>query len=205
MTCYDVFCVFMMLFLDHHLVAFCLFLFVVLLICLTQQPKTAEIFLAIEIVEILHISNEWLMLFVATSGASLPAAAFQTKIFDCSSHILMTRTSSARASSMAFQKPMQPIMYAKAASTIRFLVAGNAGEKNGKVDIDALLKYTVSALVQMAAFAAILSAFDKGIEVSGFQPPIWLSCIFFYACSLKSRILNPLSNERPMVGNPTGF
>lgn len=73
-----------------------------------------------------------------------------------------------------------------------------------EVDFDALVKYGVAGLVQMAGFALVLTAFDKGVESTGFHPPLWLNSLFFYACSLKSRVLNPLSNERPKVGSPVG-
>lgn len=54
----------------------------------------------------------------------------------------------------------------------------------------------------MGGFTLVLSAFDQAVLQTGFEPPIWLCFLFFYGCSLKSRVLNPLSNERPNADSP---
>jgi tryptophan-rich sensory protein len=87
-------------------------------------------------------------------------------------------------------------------SKTQLLSATNAGSDNNDIDFDALMKYTVAGAVQMGAFYCLLSAMDKGISSFDLSPPLWANCLFFYACSLKSRVFNPLRNERPTVASP---
>jgi benzodiazapine receptor len=110
-----------------------------------------------------------------------------------------------RRSHLPLSKPC-PTQFTRPAQAMRTqLFSMAADDQDYEVDVDALVKYGVAGLVQMAGFAILLATFDKGAEATGFQPPLWLSGLFFYACSLKSRVLNPLSNERPKVGSPTGM
>jgi benzodiazapine receptor len=75
-------------------------------------------------------------------------------------------------------------------------------ENEYDVDFDAIVKYTVAGIVQMGGLYCLLSVMDKGVSAFDFAPPLWANCLFFYACSLKSRVFNPLKNERPKVANP---
>ncbi len=84
------------------------------------------------------------------------------------------------------------------------MFAAPTGKQHDTLDVDALVKYVTAGLVQMAGFAVVLLAFDEGAKAMGFEPPFWLNFLIFYACSLKSRAFNPLSNERPKVGSPLG-
>ena len=83
------------------------------------------------------------------------------------------------------------------------LYTTSSENRETEVDVDALVKYGVAGIVQMAGFAVILSALDKGVEATSAHLPLWASGVFFYACSLKSRVLNPLNNQRPKVESPT--
>ena len=64
-------------------------------------------------------------------------------------------------------------------------------------DYDALVKYHVSISVQMALIAGVLKGFDVVMDVTGMDAPFWVTVPLFYGFSLKSRIFNPLQNNRP--------
>jgi translocator protein len=73
-----------------------------------------------------------------------------------------------------------------------------------QLDVDAITKYVIAAAVQMSAFYLLLNAMDWSVARLGLNVdsvPVWANCAFFYACSLKSRVLNPLSNERPKLAS----
>ena len=86
-------------------------------------------------------------------------------------------------------------------SNSKLFSATNAESEN-EIDVEALVKYAVAGAVQMSGFYVALSAMDYGLASFDLSPPIWANCLFFYACSLKSRVLNPLSNNRPKVASP---
>ena len=69
------------------------------------------------------------------------------------------------------------------------------------VDTDALTKYATSGIIQMSSFFALFTAMDSLVSVSGIEVPFAANCAFFYLCSLRSRIFNPLSNDRPNVAS----
>ena len=66
-----------------------------------------------------------------------------------------------------------------------------------QLDVDAVVKYTVSIATQMALFVGIFSSLDKFIAAGKRSVPFAFNFCFFYFWSLKSRIINPLSNKRP--------
>ena len=88
---------------------------------------------------------------------------------------------------MASKNPEEP--------TIRETPTPSKTQTN--VDWDALRKYGIAALVQMGLFYAIGWGLDAIVRTSGRTVPFGINCLLFYACSLKSRIFNPLSNQRP--------
>jgi benzodiazapine receptor len=75
-----------------------------------------------------------------------------------------------------------------------------------ELDVDALFKYASAGAVQMGCFYALLNALDLGVTNLNLDMdvPIWANGLFFYACSLKSRVFNPLNNKRPQVDNIQG-
>lgn len=65
-------------------------------------------------------------------------------------------------------------------------------------DFDALLKYHGAILIQLSLIASVLKGLDIGYSLVG-SPDVPTFALFpiFYAFSLKSRVFNPLDNERP--------
>eukprot|EP00550_Attheya_septentrionalis_P003582 CAMPEP_0198300438 /NCGR_PEP_ID=MMETSP1449-20131203/48251_1 /TAXON_ID=420275 /ORGANISM="Attheya septentrionalis, Strain CCMP2084" /LENGTH=342 /DNA_ID=CAMNT_0044002281 /DNA_START=13 /DNA_END=1041 /DNA_ORIENTATION=- len=69
-----------------------------------------------------------------------------------------------------------------------------------KLDTDALVKYAVALVVQMSLFTGLFAGLDALVSVSGINPasiPRVAVGFLFYFFSLKSRVLNPLNNNRP--------
>ncbi|GAX14844.1 hypothetical protein FisN_29Lh052 [Fistulifera solaris] len=65
------------------------------------------------------------------------------------------------------------------------------------VDTDALVKYAIAITTQLSLFAATFAALDWLLQ--GRSVPMALNAALFYAMALKSRVFNPLSNQRPQV------
>lgn len=79
------------------------------------------------------------------------------------------------------------------------------GSSNGsstfstELDVEAVTKYAVAAVVQLSCFAAALYALDSVLDATKMtgSVPFPAVAFLFYACSLKSRVFNPLNNDRP--------
>ena len=57
-------------------------------------------------------------------------------------------------------------------------------------------------MVQMTCFYLLFTAFDLGTKHWGTDAsaiPLWCNALFFWGCSLRSRLFNPLRNARPTV------
>lgn len=68
-----------------------------------------------------------------------------------------------------------------------------------KFDGGAVIKYATAIAIQMGLFFAIFTGFDKLVAAYSLKIPFAVNFILFYFFALKSRILNPLSNQRPKV------
>jgi benzodiazapine receptor len=66
-----------------------------------------------------------------------------------------------------------------------------------QLDTDALTKYALAAITQLTLFSATFQLIDLASAQLGANLPFPAVAFLFYACSLKSRILNPLNNQRP--------
>ena len=68
-----------------------------------------------------------------------------------------------------------------------------------QLDTDALLKYATSAITELTLFAATFQLLDvtftQLLDLDSI--PIPFAFLVFYGCSLKSRVFNPLNNQRP--------
>jgi benzodiazapine receptor len=81
------------------------------------------------------------------------------------------------------------------------LASTTNAKTDGEVDSDALVKYAVAGVVQMSLVFGLFSALDAGITALDLSVPFVVNCALFYGFSLKSRVFNPLSNERPKPKN----
>eukprot|EP00980_Cylindrotheca_fusiformis_P004700 scaffold993_cov110-Cylindrotheca_fusiformis.AAC.10 len=66
-----------------------------------------------------------------------------------------------------------------------------------KLDTDALVKYGASIAIQMGIITALFYGLDSIIAATGIEAPFPAVMAIFYVLSLKSRIFNPLNNQRP--------
>ena len=65
------------------------------------------------------------------------------------------------------------------------------------VDTGAIVKYGVAAVTQLSLISAFLYGIDQIIAQTGLTVPTAITWIMCYAFSLKSRVFNPLNNDRP--------
>jgi tryptophan-rich sensory protein len=69
-----------------------------------------------------------------------------------------------------------------------------------KIDVEALAKYTAAGITELTLFGLSFQTVDLllsrfSLSASGLPTPLLF--VLFYGCSLKSRIFNPLNNQRP--------
>ncbi|KAL7579932.1 hypothetical protein ACA910_004932 [Epithemia clementina (nom. ined.)] len=68
---------------------------------------------------------------------------------------------------------------------------------DGSLDVDALLKYGAALGIQLALFYGLFSVMDQVVASAEIDVPFGANVVFFWVMSLRSRVLNPLSNKRP--------
>lgn len=74
----------------------------------------------------------------------------------------------------------------------------DASTKTTRVDTGAIVRYISAFGIQMGLFFGLFHGLDALVAALPIQKvPIAVNFFFFYACALKSRILNPLNNQRP--------
>jgi translocator protein len=76
--------------------------------------------------------------------------------------------------------------------SIKFLPAAKS------LDVGAIVRYDAAFVIQMILFAGVFWGLDTLAQATHIQKvPFAFNVVFFYGCALKSRILNPLNNQRP--------
>eukprot|EP00536_Pseudo-nitzschia_multiseries_P007310 jgi/Psemu1/65985/estExt_Genemark1.C_1710017 len=76
--------------------------------------------------------------------------------------------------------------------------ASTASENEDTVfDVEAISKYAGAVALQMILFKGFFTGIDVLTSALDFEVPFAVNFFFFYIFSLKSRIFNPMSNERP--------
>lgn len=69
-----------------------------------------------------------------------------------------------------------------------------------RFDSTAVIKYSIALITQVSLFTVSFCSLDKVVSAIGVIKVPWiLNFFFFYAIALKSRVLNPLANNRPKV------
>jgi len=85
--------------------------------------------------------------------------------------------------------------------TVLYADAGIDGDFkfDTELDVDALAKYAAAAVIQLSCFTGAFYALDLVLDASGLTgaAPTPLVAFVFWFISLRSRIFNPLNNERP--------
>ena len=67
-----------------------------------------------------------------------------------------------------------------------------------RIDTGAIVRYAAAFCIQMGLFVGLFSGLDALVAALPLQKvPFAANFFFFYACALKSRVLNPLNNQRP--------
>jgi len=87
-------------------------------------------------------------------------------------------------------------------STSSLSMSASASNESKEVDIEAVGKYFLSAGIEISLLAVFLRLVDAGMspERGMSELPLPVITAFFYGLSLKSRVFNPLNNQRPNLG-----
>jgi translocator protein len=66
------------------------------------------------------------------------------------------------------------------------------------LDFGAMVRYDAAFIIQMMLFAGVFLGLDTLVKATKTQKvPLAMNVLFFYVWALKSRVLNPLNNQRP--------
>jgi benzodiazapine receptor len=96
-------------------------------------------------------------------------------------------------------------------STLSSTVSNDDPFSSPKLDTDALVKYALSAIAELTLFGVTFQLLDVAQAQFDARLPFPAVAFLFYACSLKSRVFNPLNNQRPDIsksvegGGSSGF
>lgn len=66
-----------------------------------------------------------------------------------------------------------------------------------QLDTSAIAKYITAGITELGLFSATFQLLDMAQASLDTKLPFAAIAFFFYACSLKSRVFNPLNNQRP--------
>ncbi|GKY98631.1 hypothetical protein MPSEU_000819800 [Mayamaea pseudoterrestris] len=88
---------------------------------------------------------------------------------------------------------LQPL----AASSSHSSVSADLSDTFGKFDFDAVVKYAMAIGIEVSLFALIFYGLDKAVAHYAIKVPTAANFVLFYLLALKSRLLNPLANNRP--------
>jgi tryptophan-rich sensory protein len=76
--------------------------------------------------------------------------------------------------------------------------ASTASEDEDRVlDTEAIAKYAGAVVAQMTLLAGLFTGLDALVGATGVRVPFAVNFFFFFVLALKSRMFNPMSNERP--------
>lgn len=75
--------------------------------------------------------------------------------------------------------------------------AASSDEEDRVLDTEAIAKYTGAIAAQMALIAGLFTGIDALVAATSVQIPFPAAFAFFFVFALKSRIFNPMSNQRP--------
>lgn len=92
-----------------------------------------------------------------------------------------------------------PLLSKEGVQSTILSAASTASESNEDrvLDTEAIAKYAGAVAIQMAIFKGFFTGIDALTSALPFDIPFVANFFFFYVFSLKSRIFNPMSNERP--------
>mmetsp|Transcript_23172 Transcript_23172/g.49574 ORF Transcript_23172/g.49574 Transcript_23172/m.49574 type:complete len:317 (-) Transcript_23172:182-1132(-) len=135
--------------------------------------------------------------------ALLHGAPLATTAFRAPANPSPHRSKLIQPSSLAVTHQNDYILHRGGAAISTALPSSTAGSgdedpyASPRLDTDAVAKYAVSATTELALFAATFRLLDVALEQFDAQLPFPAAAFLFYAASLKSRVFNPLNNQRP--------
>ncbi len=127
-------------------------------------------------------------LLLATSGT---AAGFQQ-------HQSLGLVGAKQTSVGITTPPRTAPQYFEHSSKTILSAASTASEGEDRVvDIEAIAKYAGAVVLQMSLITGLFTGIDALVGATGIQIPFAANFFMFYIFALKSRIFNPMSNQRP--------
>jgi len=92
------------------------------------------------------------------------------------------------------KKYIQPII---ATTSLQSSTTSDDPYASPELDTGAIAKYITAAATELGLFSATFQLLEIAQSSFDIKLPFAVIAFFFYACSLKSRIFNPLNNQRP--------
>ena len=136
-----------------------------------------------------------------TAAAALIAAAPSAHAFAPSSSKVVVNQQHHRQKSPLSSFYNKELTTSPVTTTLHSSTSSSSSEINPytspKLDTDALLKYALSAITELTLFGTTFHLLDLALTQLDTPIPFPLTFILFYASSLKSRVFNPLNNQRP--------
>lgn len=68
-----------------------------------------------------------------------------------------------------------------------------------KLDTDAIFKYTAAIAIQLSLIFGVFTGLDKLVSAFNVKVPFAANFFLFYVWALRTRIFNPLKNNRPQI------
>lgn len=97
----------------------------------------------------------------------------------------------------------QPLLHPSKSTASPFLslqASTSSSTPETVVDTEAIVKYGVAAVTQLSLISGFLYGLDQILAQTGLTVPSAVTWLLCYAFSLKSRVFNPLNNQRPERG-----
>lgn len=94
-------------------------------------------------------------------------------------------------------QPRQEQQLSSDATTILSAASTTSENEERVLDVEAIGKYLGAIVLQMGLITGLFTGIDALVGATGIQIPFAANFFLFFIFALKSRIFNPLSNERP--------
>ena len=105
----------------------------------------------------------------------------------------------AKQNSIGITTPPQtaPRSFEHSSETILSAASTASEGEDRVVDIEAIAKYAGAVVLQMSLITGLFTGIDALVGATGIQIPFVANFFMFFIFALKSRIFNPMSNQRP--------
>ena len=132
----------------------------------------------------------------------LTALATASWSFQTPTRVLSFRAGPIQAQKQWLARPLLPHRDNRLQSTFLGALSSSSSSQvsssaSSKFDYEALFKYFAAIGIQVGLFALLFRGLDTAIGHFSIKVPTAVNFVLFYGLALKSRVLNPLANDRP--------